>query len=542
MKFGVVPVTEAEGGVAVHSIRKDGFVLKKGTRIGPVEMAAMQAAGIGEVTVARLEPGDVSEDTAAAEIAAQVAGEGVRIDTAFTGRVNLFAAHPGVLVIDKDAVDRLNRVDEAITFATLDAYAPVVEGEMIATVKIIPFAVAATARDAAVASVRARPLIRVAPYRLRKVGVVSTLLPGLADKVVAKTLKVTADRLAPAGAAIVAERRVPHEAGALAGAIGEMQQEGAELILVFGASAIADRRDVIPAAIEAVGGRIEHFGMPVDPGNLMLVGDLGGRPVLGAPGCARSPKENGFDWILARLLAGLPVTRDDITAMGVGGLLMEIVTRPQPREEPPREAPQPDGRRVAAIVLAAGRSVRMGGPNKLTAEVAGKPLVRIAAEEALASRADPVVVVTGHQRERVEQALAGLKVRFAHNPDFAEGLSTSLRTGIAAVPADADGAIVCLGDMPQVRASLIDRLIAAFDPPRAALIVVPMIDGKRGNPVLWSRRFFPELIALDGDVGARHLIAAYGEALTEVTADAAALIDIDTPEALSALKAEVEGA
>jgi molybdenum cofactor cytidylyltransferase len=150
--------------------------------------------------------------------------------------------------------------------------------------------------------------------------------------------------------------------------------------------------------------------------------------------------------------------------------------------------------------------------------------------------------VTGHQRERVEQALAGLKVRFAHNPDFAEGLSTSLRTGIAAVPADADGAIVCLGDMPQVRASLIDRLIAAFDPPRAALIVVPMIDGKRGNPVLWSRRFFPELIALDGDVGARHLIAAYGEALTEVTADVAALIDIDTPEALSALKAEVEGA
>ena len=539
MKFGVVPVGEAEGGVAVHSIRKDGFVLKKGTRIGPVEMAAMKAAGIGEVTVARLEPGDVSEDQAAAEIAAAVAGEGVRIEDAFTGRVNLFAAQPGVLVVDRDAIDRLNRVDEAITFATLDAYAPVVEGEMIATVKIIPFAVAGSARDAAVAAVQG-PLVRVAPYRIRKVGVVSTLLPGLADKVVAKTLKVTAERLAPAGAAIIAERRVPHEAGALAGAISEMQQIGAELILVFGASAIADRRDVIPAAIEQVGGRIEHFGMPVDPGNLMLVGDLGGRPVLGAPGCARSPKENGFDWILARLLAGLPVTRNDITAMGVGGLLMEIVTRPQPREI--REAPQPDGRRVAALVLAAGRSTRMGGPNKLLAEVGGKPLARIAVEEALASRADPVIVVTGHQRERVEQALAGLKVRFVHNPDYADGLSTSLKAGIAAVPADADGAIVCLGDMPQVRATLIDRLIAAFDPARAALIVVPTIEGKRGNPVLWSRRFFPELAALEGDVGARHLIATYGEALTEVPADAAALIDIDTPEALSALKAEVERA
>jgi molybdenum cofactor cytidylyltransferase len=541
MKFGAVPIVEAEGGVAVHSIRKDGFVLKKGTQIGPTEIAAMKVAGITEVTVARLEPGDVSEDAAAADIATALAGDGVRIEDAFTGRVNLFAEHAGVLVVDKHAIDRLNRVDEAITFATLAAFAPVVEGEMIATVKIIPFAVAAAAREAAVAAARqTAPLIRVAPYRIRRVGIVSTLLPGLADKVVAKTLKVTQDRLAPSGAAIVAERRVAHDARALASALQEVEKAGAELILVFGASAIADRRDVIPAAIEAIGGRIEHFGMPVDPGNLMLVGDLEGHPVLGAPGCARSPKENGFDWILARLLAGLAVTRQDITGMGVGGLLMEIVTRPQPREAP-REAPQPDGRRIAAIVLAAGRSTRMGS-NKLVAEIKGEPLIRVAVEQALASRADPVIVVTGHERERVEKALADLKVRFVHNPDFADGLSTSLKAGLAAVPLEADGAIICLGDMPQVRAAMIDRLIAAFDPARGALIVVPTIEGKRGNPVVWSRRFFPELAALEGDVGARHVIGTYGEALVEVPADRTALVDIDTPEALSALKAEVESA
>jgi molybdenum cofactor cytidylyltransferase len=538
MKFGPVPVGEAAGAVAVHSIRTGGFVLKKGTRIGATEIAAMRAAGIAEVTVARLEPGDVSEDEAAADIAAALAGEGVRIEEAFTGRVNLFADTAGVLVVDRQAIDDLNRVDEAITFATLEAYAPVVEGEMIGTVKIIPFAVAASARDAAVAAARVSvPLIRVAPYRIKKVGVVSTVLPGLADKVIAKTLKVTADRLAPAGATIIAERRVPHDAEALAAALREMLATGAELVLVFGASAIADRRDVIPAAVVAVGGHIEHFGMPVDPGNLMLVGELGGLPVLGAPGCARSPKENGFDWILARLLAGVPITRRDITGMGVGGLLMEIVTRPQPRA-----APQPDGRRIAAIVLAAGRSTRMGGPNKLLAEIGGKTLVRIAAEQALASRADPVIVVTGHQRERVGQALAGLPVRLVHNPDFAEGLSTSLKAGLAAVPAEADGAIVCLGDMPQVRAAMIDRLIAAFDPEGGALIVVPTIEGKRGNPVLWSRRFFPELTALEGDVGARHVIATYGEAVVEVPADTAALVDIDTPDALRAVKAEMESA
>jgi len=540
MKFGAVPVDEAEGCVAVHSIRQSGLVLKKGTLIGKAEIAALKAAGIGEIVVARVEPGDVAEDAAAAEIAAAVAGEGVHVERAFTGRANLFAETAGVLVVDKNAIDRLNQVDESITFATLPAYKPVVAGEMIATVKIIPFAVAEKARDAALAIANAaRPLVRIAPYRIRKIGVVSTLLPGLASKVIEKTLKVTEERLAAAGATIVAERRVPHEQRALARAIEEVLGEGAELVIVFGASAIADRRDVIPAAVEAIGGRIEHFGMPVDPGNLLLVAAARGRPVVGAPGCARSPKENGFDWVLMRLLAGLEVPRAAITGMGVGGLLMEIVTRPQPRAEPPAAA----DRRIAAVVLAAGRSTRMGGPNKLLAEIAGRPLLRIVVEEALASHAKPVIVVVGHERADVEKALAGLPVQLIHNPDFAQGLGTSLKAGIAAVPAEADGAIVCLGDMPQVDASLIDRLIAAFDPDRGALIVMPTVEGRRGNPVLWSRRFFPDLMAIEGDVGARHFIGRYSEAVVEVPLEGrAALVDIDTPEALVGVKAAIEGA
>jgi molybdenum cofactor cytidylyltransferase len=537
MKFGAVAPADAKGAIVVHSIRSGGLVLKKGTLVGEPEVAALLAAKIPAITVARLEPGDVSEDTAAAAIASAVAGEGVHVDRAFTGRANLFAENAGVLVVDEDAIDRLNEVDPDITLATLDAFAPVVVGKMIATVKIIPFAVSKDACNRALAAARGAPLVRVAPYRIRKVGVISTLLPGLADKVIDKTLRVTLDRLAPAHATIVAERRVPHETKALAGALDEVLKSGAELVIVFGASAIADKRDVIPAAVEAVGGEIEHFGMPVDPGNLMLVARANGLPVLGAPGCARSPKENGFDWILARLLCGLPVTRRDITGMGVGGLLMEIVTRPQPRA-----SEEPAGRRVAAIVLAAGRSTRMGGPNKLLAEIGGKALVRIAVEQALASRARPVVVVSGHQRDQVEAALKGLAVKLVHNPDYAEGLSTSLKAGIAALPADADGAIVCLGDMPQVDAALIDRLIAAFDPEKGALVAVPTIAGKRGNPVVWSRRFFADLARLDGDVGARHLIGSYPEAVAEVPVTGnGALVDVDTPDALRAVKAEIEG-
>jgi molybdenum cofactor cytidylyltransferase len=538
MKFGPVPPRQAEGATAVHTIRQGSLVLKKGTLVGAAEVAALEAAGIKDIVVARLEPGDVSEDHAAAEIAEAVAGAGVHVDRAFTGRANLFAENAGVLVVDKESIDRLNRVDEAITFATLAAYKPVVEGEMIATVKIIPFAVGQAALDASL-KVADKPFIRIAPYTIKKVGIVSTLLPGLATKVVEKTLRVTEDRLKPAGATIVAERRVPHEERAVAKAVDEVLTEGAELVVVFGASAIADRRDVIPAAVEAVGGTIEHFGMPVDPGNLMLIGHVKGQPILGAPGCARSPKENGFDWILMRLLAGLPVSREDVTGLGVGGLLMEIVTRPQPRAEPEPEK----GRRIAAIVLAAGRSTRMGGPNKLLAEISGKPLVRIAVEQALASRARPVIVVTGHQRDKVEAALAGLDVRFVHNPNFADGLSTSVKAGLAALPAEADGAIVCLGDMPQVTAPLIDKLTAAFDPEKGALVVIPVIDSKRGNPVVWARRFFPELMAIDGDIGARHLIGRYPEAVAEVAlTDTAALVDVDTPDALVKVKAELEGA
>jgi molybdenum cofactor cytidylyltransferase len=529
MKFGPASPEDAVGGVTVHTLRQGSLVLKKGTTIGLAEVEALKLAGVKEVVVVRLEDGDISEDVAAASLARAVAGEGVTVERAFTGRANLFAAQPGVLVVDRAAVDRVNAVDEAITFATLPAFKSVVEGEMIATVKLIPFGVAANLCDAAVKAA-AGGVMRIAPFRVKRVGVVSTVLPGLSPKVIDKTLRVTAERLAPADAKIIAERRVPHDQSALAATIKELLGLGAELVIVFGASAIADRRDVIPAAIEHVGGTIEHFGMPVDPGNLLLIGNAEGVPVLGAPGCARSPVENGFDWVLMRLLARLEVTRADLTGMGVGGLLMEIVTRPQPRVP----AGTDGNRNVAAIILAAGRSTRMGGPNKLLEDLGDKPLVRIVAEQALASKATSVTVVTGHQAAEIEKALAGLKVRFVRNPDYAEGLATSVKTGIAALPADADGAVVCLGDMPLIDAKLIDRLIETFAPDRGNLIAVPVSDGRRGNPVLWSRRFFGELMTLDGDIGARHLILKHAEAVAEVPVEGhGAFLDIDTPQALA---------
>src|SRR5579859_6110897 len=308
---------------------------------------------------------------------------------------------------------------------------------MIATVKVIPFA----APEAALAAWEstAAPM-RVAPFRGRTVGLVQTRLPGLKASVLDKTVEVTRTRLAGLECTLRAEERVEHRSEAVARAIRSQLDLGAELVLIVGASSIVDRRDVIPEAIVAAGGEVVHFGMPVDPGNLMLVGRIGAVPVLGLPGCARSPKMNGFDWVLQRLIADLPVGSRELAGFGVGGLLAEIPSRPLPRAAIDHATPSRP--RIAAIVLAAGQSRRMGR-NKLLIEIDGTALVERAVDAALASQASPVIVVLGHQADEITARLAGRPVVAVQNPDYAQGLSTSLKRGLAAVPADADGAVIC---------------------------------------------------------------------------------------------------
>ncbi len=330
MKFGSTPIEEAEGAVLAHGVRIEGASLKKGDLLTRERRLALSAAGVANVVAARLEPGDVGENEAALMLANRLAGANLRCSAPFTGRVNLFAEAPGLAMIAAEAIDRVNAVDEAITVATLPPYRAVADGDMVATVKIIPFATPSRTLDAALDAAGASAAIAVRAFRPMRIGVVSTMLPGLKASVVAKTIRVLEARLAPAGARIAAQEIVPHEVGPLAKALGRLI-DGADAIVAFGASAITDRRDVIPAAIEAIGGRIERFGMPVDPGNLLLLAERQGVPIIGAPGCARSPKENGFDWVLQRVLTGTPIRDADIRAMGVGGLLMEIGTRPQPR-------------------------------------------------------------------------------------------------------------------------------------------------------------------------------------------------------------------
>jgi molybdenum cofactor cytidylyltransferase len=535
VKFGPVAVGEAEGTILAHSVRHADGIIKKGTVLSKKHVDLLASFGVAEVVVARLGKNDVHEDDAAEQLAKAVAGATVRVEKPFTGRSNLYSEAAGVLCVDKVLIDRLNRIDPALTVATLPAFSVVEAGRMIATVKIIPFAVGRESLDEALRVAKEGKAVAVSAFKPLKVGLVATTLPTLKPTVLDKTRRLLEERLEPAGATLTEERRVAHDAAAVAAALGDLRKAGSDLLIAFGASAMVDRHDVLPAGIEAAGGTIDHLGMPVDPGNLLILGHLGETPVIGAPGCARSPKENGFDWILQRLLAGLKVTSDDVTGLGVGGLLMEIVSRPQPREGGVAEPVSGTRRKIAGLILAAGEGRRMGGPNKLLATVGGKPLVRIAAEAAAKSDVSSVTVVTGHRARDVETALAGLDVRFVHNVDYAQGLSTSLRAGIESLPDDVDGAIVLLADMPGIEAGLIARLIDAFDPDQGVFLVVPTYEGKRGNPVVWSSRFFPALAAVQGDTGGRHLIGENAESVAEVELGPAVALDVDTPQALAAI-------
>lgn len=531
MTFGAVPLHEAIGLILAHTIGN----LKKGHVLTPSDIVTLAKAGVVDVMAARLEPGDVHEDVAATRIAQSLHGAHCSVATAHTGRVNIHAAARGIALIDAAMVNRLNTVHESITLATVSRHELVDARQLLATVKIIPFAAPDWAVSAAQTHAASAPL-SVAAFTARKVALISTVLPGMKLSLLEKTRDVLDHRIEALGSTIVDEHRVPHARDAIADAIVRCAQHAPDLLMIMGASATTDREDSVPAGIVAAGGTIDHFGMPVDPGNLLLLADHFGTTVIGIPGCARSPKLNGVDFVLQRLCAGIRVTGADIQAMGVGGLLKEIPTRPHPREQ--RSAVRKQAK-VAAIVMAAGRSTRMGERNKLLLPMNGVPMIRHTVSTVLASSLAQVIVVTGHDADDLRVALDGLGVMFAHNPDFATGMASSLKAGLATLPKDTDAVLVCLGDMPAVSHADIRNLVSAFDPDEQRAIIVPTHHGKRGNPVLFARQFFPEIATASGDTGARGLLDAWPEAIFEVEMKTAAVLaDADTPAAFEALNAE----
>lgn len=537
MIFGEFPVEDGEGLLLAHSLRLPDQAFKKGRRLAGADISLLRAAGFTHVSGARLEAGDHDENTAAAQTAAALLGPGLLARPAQAGRCNIVAAERGLLEVDAGRVHRLNRIGEAITVATLPPLAAVRAGAVVATVKIIPLAVPGAELTLWTAAAAQAPALSLRPFASHRAAL---LLTGAAEADTSRSdalaIASSRRRLEDLGSHLGLVLRCAHRAEAVSLALQEALAAGCSLLLIAGDSVPKDRADTVPAGIAAAGGEILRFGMPVEPGNMLLLARIGEIPVIALPGCARSRRTNGLDWVLQRLHAGLAAGSEEIADMGVGGLIrsapeVDDDDRPRPPQAPPAVP------RLRALVLAAGSSRRMNGENKLLQAVGGIPMVRRPVAAALASRCASVTVVTGHQAEEVRAALHGLAPAFAHNPDHASGMASSLRAGLLALPADTDAVLVVLADMPRLTGAHLDRLLAAFDPadPR---IVMPVRNGRRGNPILWPSPFFAEMRTMRGDVGARELLARHAERIRTVEFDDDAIfLDVDTPGDLAAATA-----
>lgn len=561
--FGEFPVAESVGILLAHSLNlrpvdkgARQLRLRKGHRLTASDVEMLQAAGIATVSGARLGPEDIAENPAAANVAALLAGPHTAPRAATGGRCNLHATQAGILVVDCERVIRANLLSETIAIGTLPPGSLVRKGQVIATVKIIPAAIARQTL-AACSEILAAPPLQIAPLRLRRAALIVTQLPGQRAPSPAAIIEVTRQRLAALHSRLALELHCPHAAPAIASTIRQARTAGCDLILISGAAGTKDRQDLVPRAIVAAGGRIERFGMPVEPGNMLLLARLGELPLLVLPGCARSRRLNGLDWVLQRLIANLPLDAEAFAGMGIGGLIRQPPgafrdpaddTADHPADAAPAlprlpaDARGPQPPRVAALILAAGASQRMGGQHKLLAEIDGIPLALRAVNAALASRVSSITLVTGKRGEEIAALVGSGIPRLArvHNPDYATGMASSLCLGIRSLPDDAEAVLVLLADMPHVNATHLDRLIEAYaarictQPLRQTPIIVPTHAGQRGNPVLWPRRCFPQILALSGDQGARSLLQQPGhEIITLDMNDPAILVDIDTPQDLA---------
>ncbi len=334
MKFGPVPLDEAESKILGHNVAgADGKRrLRKGKPLRSEDIAALRELGRTIVYVAELEDGDVDENTAARRVAEACSGAGLRCSGAATGRINLIATELGLVRIDTGKLHRLN-AGEGVTVAALGPHAIVRPGQTVATVKVIPYAVPAKIVES-IEVAATEPLLHVDALKSRRVGLILSGSPS-ARAPLTQSFFPLVERVRDLGSDLVERDYVDvgDEGGeqALAQALERQRDAEVELILFAGETAVMDRHDIAPRAIERAGGYVEAVGAPVDPGNLLMLGYLSEIPILGAPGCARSRKTNVVDWILPRLLAGDRLRREDVIALGAGGLLEDVPERPLPR-------------------------------------------------------------------------------------------------------------------------------------------------------------------------------------------------------------------
>jgi hypothetical protein len=342
MKFAPVLLSDARGKILGHNIAdaEGRRLLRKGKPLSDEDLEKLRALGRTSVYVAEIEPDDVDENQAARRIAGAICGPGLQISHASSGRTNLLASEQGILRVD---IERLAQINdrEGVTLSTLMTHAPVHARQIVATIKIIPYAVPeAVVRAAEGIAGGSHPVVRLDPLPHRSVGMILSGSMSIHEKLVSDFVPLRS-RIERLGSSVARTDFVAlddeSDEAALASMLKQQLASGIGMILLAGETAIMDSQDIVPRAVERAGGYVESVGAPVDPGNLLMLAYIDDVPVVGAPGCARSRKTNIVDWILPRLLVGDRLTRRDIVALGHGGLLQDISERGMPRDVDAKE-------------------------------------------------------------------------------------------------------------------------------------------------------------------------------------------------------------
>ena len=333
MFFGNINIDKAKGAILAHSQKFSSLLIRKGTTLTNIHIKKLKDLGIEKLVCARLEKDDVDENSSATELASKFKDPSLKFSIASTGRINFFSKNFGILRYDKDIIINYNLVDEGVTLALLPNNSLVKESQLVGTLKIIPYSIPHKVIKYINEQVcRNLTLIKVRPIIKRKVALIQTSFPETKENVILSSKKTTEKRLGHLNCLLDLSLICSHNEIEIKKNIDIAIKKRAGIILISCASAVSDRKDVLPKAIEDSGGNILHFGLPVDPGNLLLLGDIDSIPIIGLPGCARSISFNGFDLILRMLLSGVKINKKDIAELSIGGLLKEIKSRPLPRK------------------------------------------------------------------------------------------------------------------------------------------------------------------------------------------------------------------
>lgn len=323
MQVKRVALNQATGHILLHNhVGRDGRrLISKGRHLTEEDVAKLAAAGRDEIYVAVLDPADVDENEAARRLGAVISAGLVRITKASTGRVNLIAEQLGLCKVKADALLTLNEID-GLTLATIRDNTVVEPNNVLATLKIIPYAVPEAALQQAETVAQTHfPLVEVKPFTLKRAVLIMTGSQNSADKIRNSFVPALQERLHFYYTDLVVGPYVAEEEAEIREALQWALAEQAEMILVAGETSVMDRDDITPRAIKAIGGELVHHGVPVEPGNLLMVAYYGDIPIVGAPGCARSKNYNVVDMVLPRLIAGERLTRRDLAELGYGGYL-----------------------------------------------------------------------------------------------------------------------------------------------------------------------------------------------------------------------------